>query len=203
MIPFFHLTTIFLFGLFFTGTPASLISKSESPKKANTSSREKKENEEFIPWTYERMLDWNDFQCAPQRGTEAVATTNTTLGLAFQLNNGELSYQITCKFSKKKSWGSMKTDYILAHEQAHFDITELYARQLYKELKELKEFNFHRDTYQKDIAAIYNRVVKDKEAFQQAYDEQTDHSRKRRAQIEWLERIEKLLVETEAYETYP
>ena len=94
----------------------------------------------------------------------------------------------------------MKTDYILAHEQAHFDITELYARALHKALS---EYVFNGKTYQQDISNIYQNIVKEKEAFQEAYDGETDHSRKKRGQIEWLEKIEQLLTETEAYEFYP
>ena len=203
MIRFLHLTTLALFGLFFSGTPVKKLSVKDARTKTDvtpTAASDKKESAEAIPWVYERMLSWEDFQGAPKRGTDAVATTNTSLGLAYQIVDGELKYQITCSFSKKKSWGSMKTDYILAHEQAHFDITELYARALHKALS---EYSFNRKTYQQDISNIYQTVVKEKEAFQEAYDGETDHSRRKRAQVEWLEKIEQLLTDTEPYEFYP
>jgi hypothetical protein len=56
-----------------------------------------------------------------------VALTSTALGIAYKVSHGELTYEITCSFSKDKSWGLLKTPYILAHEQGHFDITEIYA----------------------------------------------------------------------------
>lgn len=204
MIRFLHLTTFAIFGLFFSGTPIKeaplKLSRTKTNSAIGATGRDKKENTEAIPWTYERMLNWEDFQGAPRRGTDAVATTNTSLGLAYQVIEGKLRYQITCSFSKKKSWGSMKTDYILAHEQAHFDITELYARALHKALS---EYSFNSKTYQQDISTIYQNIVKEKEAFQEAYDGETDHSRKKRAQVEWLEKIELLLTDTEPYELYP
>src|SRR5690349_706212 len=92
------------------------------------------ETEDFISWSGDRLLTWEDFKCEPKTGTDAVASTSTSLGIAYQLVDGKLTYDVTCNFSKVKSWGSMKTDYILAHEQGHFDITEIYARKLHEAL---------------------------------------------------------------------
>ena len=88
----------------------------------------------------------------------------------------------------------------LEHEQAHFDITELHARKLYEALY---NYDFNSATFKKDIAAIYEGIVKEKEAMQEAYDRETDHSRRRRAQFDWLERIDSMLNDTELYSSYP
>ena len=146
------------------------------------------------------MLTWDDFKSAPRENTDAVASTSTTLGLQYMLKNGKLDYQITCNFSKKRSWGLVKTPYILAHEQAHFDITELFARKLHQQLQ---AYTPNRRTFQKDINTIYENVLKSKEAFQQLYDGETDHSRKKVRQEEWLVRIDDLLFETERLANYP
>jgi predicted secreted Zn-dependent protease len=99
-----------------------------------------------------------------------------------------------------KSWGLLKTSYILAHEQGHFDITEIFARKLHRELLKYK---FSRRTFRQDVNLIYDRVVKEKEAFQEAYDGQTDHSRNKKLQQEWLERIDRILEDTAPYANYP
>jgi hypothetical protein len=158
------------------------------------------ETAEFIPWREERLLTWDDFQGPPKRNTDAVASTSTSLGISYQIVNGELTYQITCNFSKPKSWGSLKTDYILAHEQAHFDITEIYARKLHEALSAYK---LNRATYQQDIGEIYNAIVEGKESMQHAYDGESDHSRKRQPQMDWLTKIDQLLEETAPYAAYP
>jgi hypothetical protein len=158
------------------------------------------ETAEYIPWQEERLLTWDDFQGPPKRHTDAVASTSTSLGIAYQLANGKLNYQITCNFSKTKSWGSMKTDYILAHEQAHFDITEIYARRLHQALS---NYQLNRRTYQEDIGKIYNDIVAGKEALQHAYDGGSDHSRRKKEQYDWLNKIDQLLVETTPYAAYP
>jgi hypothetical protein len=148
----------------------------------------------------DRRLSWEDFLCEPRRGTEAVASTSTTLGIAYQVKNNNLTYEITCNFSKVKSWGLLKTPYILAHEQAHFDITELFARRLNEALSQYK---FNKRTFRNDINKIYQTLVSEKEAFQSAYDGQTDHSRNKKLQMEWLERIDELLMQTEHLANYP
>lgn len=162
--------------------------------------KEEAAEDEIIPWTTQRRLAWDDFLCAPQKQGDAVASTSTSLGISYQVRNGVLSYNITCNFSKKKSWGLLKTDYILAHEQGHFDITELYARKLYQALS---NYQLNPETFKKDIADIYGRIVQEKEAMQEAYDSETDHSRRKRIQYEWFDKIDAMMAEAEAFAAYP
>jgi hypothetical protein len=197
MISLFHLFsfTILLFNsyTFSTATPAE---KAILPKTVHPTI----ETDDYLPWSYSRPLTWDDFLCEPKRNTDAVALTSTALGIAYNASNGKLHYEITCNFSKIKSWGILKTSYILAHEQGHFDITEIYARILHRELLTYK---FTRRTFRQDVNQIYDRVVKEKEAFQLMYDSQTDHSRNKKLQEEWLDKIQELLTETEPYSDYP
>ena len=161
---------------------------------------EKEEDDEYIPWLPERRLAWEDFYAEPKRNSEAVASTSTSLGISYQLEDGVLVYQVTCNFSKQKSWGLLKTDYILAHEQGHFDITEIAARRLHGALI---QYEFKADSYKQDINALYRIIVKDKENMQAEYDHITDHSRNRRLQREWQEKIKMMLEETKEWALYP
>lgn len=158
------------------------------------------DDNDLIPWTSYRRLTWDDYLCAPQRGTDAVASTSTSLGLSYQLVDGKLNYHILCGFSKTKSWGLLRTDYILAHEQGHFDITEIYARKLNEALA---NYDFNPRTFKRDISDIYNAIVKEKEDMQEQYDGETDHSRSHKTQMEWLDRIGEMLNQTAAFAQYP
>jgi predicted secreted Zn-dependent protease len=80
----------------------------------------------------------------------------------------------------------IKNDHILGHEQGHFDITELHARKLYKDLKEYK---FRKGSVSNDINQIYNQVVNELQQMQNDYDKESDHSRNFRLQKEWESRI--------------
>lgn len=158
------------------------------------------EDDENLPWMGHRRLTWEDFQCAPVRNTEAVALTSTSLGISYKVKDNQFIYDINCGFSKRHSWGLLKTPYILAHEQGHFDITEIFARKLHNQLQ---HYRFNPKTFKTDINNIYQKVVKEKEAFQELYDSQTDHSRKKIKQEEWLVRIEAMLEDSAPLQNYP
>ncbi len=195
-----HLFYLMILALNFSGSPALPGTGKTTGTEANTIARTKNEDEGVIPWTHSRRLSWDDFLCAPQKNSDAVASTSTSLGIAYQVEQGQLTYSITCNFSKHKSWGLLKTDYILAHEQGHFDITEIAARKLYKALQ---EYAFNKKTYRKDINDLYKAIVQEKEDMQAAYDKESDHSRNRKLQQEWLEKIDQMLTETMPFASYP
>lgn len=197
----FHLIPILGLVVNFSGrpapnTPEPFIGSSVSVPKEVV----RDETDKIIPWQPARKLVWEDFLCEPKKEGDAVASTSTSLGLSYQVRDNLLTYHITCDFSKEKSWGSLKTTYILAHEQGHFDITEIHARKLYAALS---GYQFNQASFKADIAAIYNGIVQDKENMQEAYDGETDHSRKRGLQLEWLQKIDTLLTETEMFSAYP
>jgi Bacterial protein of unknown function (DUF922) len=191
-----------LFLILFSVLPKPALVASPLPQVRTTMivAEKKKADDDYIPWVPSYRLTWDDFLCAPQHNSDAVASTSTALGIAYQIKGGKLTYQITCRFSKHKSWGLVKTPYILAHEQGHFDITEIFARKLYQTLL---NYHLNRATFPNDINTIYDTIVQAKEAFQAAYDGQTDHSRNKRKQDEWLERINNLLEDTQPYANYP
>lgn len=196
----FRLLPLLVLAANFSGSPAPVKPEAIVGARISTPKKLALNEDESIPWRTERRLIWDDFLCSPQKQGDAVASTSTSLGISYQVKNGELKYSITCNFSKKKSWGLLKTDYILAHEQAHFDVTEIHARKLYEALY---NYQFNPDTFKKDIAEIYQRIVKEKEAMQDAYDGETDHSRRKAIQYRWLEKIDAMLQETEMFAVYP
>ncbi|HYC30265.1 MAG TPA: hypothetical protein VEB42_15630, partial [Chitinophagaceae bacterium] len=128
----FHLLPLLILTFNFSGSPAPAKPQAVAAARAGAPRKVVMNEDEMLPWRAERKLVWDDFLSAPQKQGDAVASTSTTLGISYQLKDRTLSYSITCHFAKRKSWGSLKTDYILAHEQAHFDITEIHARKLYE-----------------------------------------------------------------------
>ena len=67
----------------------------------------------------------------------ALTGTNIKFDFSYSSETG-FKYHITCQFDKNSSWGRVKTDYILSHEQGHFDIAEIYTRKLCKAFREYK-----------------------------------------------------------------
>ncbi len=156
-------------------------------------------DEELLEWNAARKLTWSDYKASPNPETDAAASTTTYLGIDYNISSASFSYKIQSVFSKTRSWGLHKTAYILRHEQGHFDIAEIYARKLHKEMSEYK---FNRRTYQKDLQKIYDKVTGEKEEMQNDYDNETRHSINREKQAEWLKKIAKLLEEYEDYADY-
>jgi len=144
------------------------------------------QNEDFIAWSANRKLQWQDYLAEPDSRSGAAASTSTQIGFEYHIRDNKPTYTITCKFSKSKSWGRFKNDYILSHEQGHFDIAEIFTR---KFVKALRAYSFDINNYRNDLRRIYSDAMKEKEQFQQKYDRETDYSRIREKQVEWLKKI--------------
>lgn len=156
-------------------------------------------DEELIDWKPSRQLTWSDYKSNPDPNSDAAASTTTYLGIEYHIDEKSFTWKIQCRFSKTKSWGSSKTDFILNHEQGHFDIAEIFARKLNKKIS---EYHFNKSSFRKDLSTIYDGITAEKEAFQDLYDNETDHSRKKEEQAEWLKKIERMLNEFKDYSRY-
>ena len=151
----------------------------------------KAQDEDFVEWSPAKRLTWDDYLAKPSSSSDAAAITSTALGLEYHVRNNALTYKITCKFSKTRSWGKYKTDYILEHEQGHFDITEIFARKLENALR---EYDFNPKKFKSDLDQIYREIMGKKEELQNQYDVETDYSRNKEKQAEWLKKIQRELL---------
>ena len=156
-------------------------------------------DDDFIKWQETRKLTWDDFKAEPQKLGSTAAMTTTHLGFAYNVTNGKVIYKIDCRFEKKKSWGLVKNDWILKHEQGHFDIAEIFARNLNKAVS---EYQFNKSSFKEDLDKIYQSVVDEKEKFQQQYDDETDYSRNKNKQEEWLKKIDTELKQSKTWAGY-
>ena len=158
-----------------------------------------RDNEELIRWDDAKRLNWSDYKGKPDPSSDAAASTSTYLVIDYNISQNKMTYKIQSMFSRTRSWGLHKTDYILSHEQGHFDIAEVFARKLHKKMS---EFKFDKRTYQKNLGKIYDEVVEEKTEMQNDYDRETRHSINKEKQAQWIKKIEKLLEEYEDYSNY-
>ena len=156
-------------------------------------------SEELVDWKASQRLVWSDYKGSPDQQSDAAALTATYLGIEYEITEKGFSWKIQCRFSKTRSWGKSKTDYILQHEQGHFDIAEIFARKLNKKLKDYK---FDKGSFRKDLKKIYDGITSEKEKFQDKYDKETDHSRKKEEQAKWIKKIDEELKEYQSYTDY-
>ncbi|HVZ55504.1 MAG TPA: DUF922 domain-containing protein [Chitinophagaceae bacterium] len=166
---------------------------------AGSANGEPGETGNYIAWSSARRLQWSDYRGRPDPRSDAAASTSTEIGFEYRIRNGVPSYTLFCHFSPSRSWGRYRTSYILAHEQGHFDITEIFARRLFQALKETP---FHEGSFRRDVERLYTSIMQDREHMQQAYDQQTDYSRNQVQQEAWLKKIGDMLHQTETYAGY-
>ncbi|WP_405292775.1 DUF922 domain-containing protein [Algibacter sp. Ld11] len=144
--------------------------------------------EPVISWQDDYKLSWLDFKGEPKQNSVAVAETASGIRFGFsfkELNSNIVSFttEVHAYFSTEKSWFHKEkaSDYILEHEQLHFDLTELFARKFRKEITELKVSN----QIKAELKALYKQHVTELGIMQRRYDEETDHSKNRDMQLKW------------------
>jgi Bacterial protein of unknown function (DUF922) len=157
------------------------------------------DSEELLRWNANKRLSWSDYKAVPNPDSDAAASTSTILSIEYKMSSSNFGYSIKSYFSKTRSWGLHKTAYILSHEQGHFDIAEIFARKLHKEMS---KYVFNKKTYQKELKKIYEDISEEKDKMQNEYDKETNHSINKEKQAAWLKKIETLLKEYELWSNY-
>lgn len=87
--------------------------------------------------------------------------------------------------------------YLLHHEQGHFDISEIYAREGAKLLRTTRLFK----DYRQQVYSLMQSLFKQAEAWQTLYDEETRNGQDANQQRNWNEKIKDRLKSLEAYQT--
>lgn len=151
-----------------------------------------------IEWDESVKLTWKDFKGKPQPSNHKVAATNYEIGYEYWLENNVFKFKVTCEFVRDLSWvvPEGRTEYILKHEQKHFDLAEVYARKL---RKDFEQGDITIKNYKRQIKSIYNRVWEECQATQAEYDRESRHSIDAYAQAKWDDIIENKLEEFEEY----
>lgn len=150
---------------------------------------------ERVAWEEELKLTWSDFKGAPQSIDGFAASSSTGISQAYEIyGNGYLNKpgtKVTAHFYPEFSWYQTQdtSDHLLNHERAHFDITEIHARKL---RERILEFKFTSNA-KAEIQALYNQVEKERQAMQQQFDLETNHSRNHSQEAAWHQVIDKML----------
>ncbi|WP_251738945.1 DUF922 domain-containing protein [Gramella sp. AN32] len=152
-------------------------------------------------WNERPVLTWDDFKASPDPESPFAANTNSGISFTWNYSTSkgqpELIHQVFSNFYPQYSWvkSSEKDAYLLAHEQAHFDISEIYARKL---RKALQEYEIGRNI-RRDLNGIYQKMEKQRDVMQRKFDKETDHSENTEAEMKWRKFITTELERLEAY----
>lgn len=180
---------IYLLFFTFTGSIgfAQLSTKITWTEQSNMPSRE------VIYYRANNPLKWPDFKGIPPAETGITAAL-TVSGFGYNANvkssngKGELNVTVYCYFNKNKSWvkPGKDTDYILEHEQRHFDIAYL-ATMIF--IDKLQETKFTTANFNELLPRIYNESTTIMNKMQSDYDSQTKNGQVREEQQRWNQLI--------------
>jgi hypothetical protein len=143
----------------------------------------------FIYYSNKQPLQIKDFEGVPVNvGGEVVAITSS--GFAFKAGfksaagKSTLTIQVYCSFDKNKSWMNEKgkNEYILKHEQQHFNISYIGALQF---IKKARQASYSKENFSKQIQKLYYDVAADMENLQNKYDAETSNGRNTEKQAHW------------------
>lgn len=152
---------------------------------------------EVIYYNPSKKLQWNDFKGTPVTNGIVAAMTMSGFGYKAELkaagNNGQLNISVYCYFSKQKSWvkPDRKTQYILNHEQHHFDISFIAANIFFNKLKSA---SITLSNYNKVIPEIYKECLVVMNDMQDKYDGQTKNGQLKEMQEKWNQALEDKLL---------
>jgi predicted secreted Zn-dependent protease len=153
-----------------------------------------------IAWSKPRLLTWADFQGTPLRSSANAALSQVSILPHAEATGETIEYEVKAMFNPTQSWIKVdkKTSYLLKHEQGHFDIGELFARKM---RKELVLHTFTQATFATDYKEITGKINTAFQKFTNDYDAETQHSLIKEKQEEWNARIAKEMKELEMYST--
>lgn len=147
-----------------------------------------------IKWSKETKLMWTDFKGSPDEEILAYALTAYKIEImpsdvSVDSDNNIKDYKsltVVANFYSNLSWVHTKSDYLLTHEQIHFDIAGLYASKMrteFEKLKKQKIANF--DSYSKVYAELWAECRKT----QETYDTETKHGQLVVENDNWIKKI--------------
>lgn len=146
----------------------------------------------IIYYNSAKPLHWKDFQGSPIESSRATAITASGFGYKADIKNtgtkGQLNLGVYCFFNKNNSWvkEGKATDYILGHEQHHFNISFIAANYF---IEKLKSTEFSSTNYNVLLARLYKESCDYMNRMQDDYDGQTKNGQLKEVQGKWNEYI--------------
>lgn len=159
-----------------------------------------------IIWKEGQKLVWESFKSPINRNKNPDVVAYTNCGWEYSVvksSNPKLPVKIEIKtvFNEDKSWKDTQkiNDYILLHEQKHFDIAELFVRKFRKYVAEKIR---NSGDYDRLFKSVYNQVSNEYKHFQMTYDKDTRHGMDEEKQTEYNVIISKELENLKSYQVH-
>lgn len=156
-----------------------------------------------IPWQKNKRLTWDDFRGAVPKNAEEQTAAATFCGIGFETNtitntDNNLKIRVYNTFYLDNSWARPEemNDDVLAHEQGHFDLCEVYTRRLRERMSNIR---VNVNTLKPMLRKIYEQLQEEYRNRQEAYEEETGHGVNLKEQQRWKDILERELSETDQW----
>jgi hypothetical protein len=152
-----------------------------------------------LHWSANRPLVLSDFQGRPRPNEAHAALTSATVVAQVACKSNKFTGSVQAAFDPSRSWvrdPATVTAKLLRHEQLHFDIAEVYARRL---RQKLTGSQIPCAQLGPTFERLSNGIYADWEKAEDQYDRDTNHGLIPTQQLVWEERVQKQLVELEAF----
>jgi hypothetical protein len=159
--------------------------------------------ERKFTWSPERPLTWEDYKGSPGTIREAHVGARTSCRFGIKVDTlrtpGKANVTVTSEFICYQSSvrPGLQKPSLLAHEQLHFDLCEVYARSLRKTLALAQLTPANATVVSKDAFLQTYELYREQQAL---YDAGTEHGLNVAAQEQWSKKISAALTAMKAYE---
>lgn len=159
---------------------------------------------ETIQWSETKKLSWTDFKGSAETDSDAAAVTASGITFSYAVRKTDdritdFEAQVEAHFYPKSSWfiKDRCNDHILAHEQLHFDITELHVRMFRYRLERLEVSQ----SIKAQLDALHKAINRELSEMQYQYDTQSHNSINKEEQAKWSAYVSENLRKFEAYKS--
>ncbi len=173
-----------------------------SSVKVNVTISRTTDKPDCIVYSQQRPLSIQDFTGPPEGQIQELAATYSGIGVGYksQTENGQVvvDMTITPYFVRGQSWFKEegKNARVLAHEQAHFDVTAIKACEL---AAIMRSTAFTQENYQALIDKLQKQNARDANEEESLYDSETNHGIIFDKQIEWQNKLKEKVREVGCY----
>jgi hypothetical protein len=141
-------------------------------------------------WSSEDRLKWTDFRGVKPKDAGSsflkAASAIRITPIPFRKDD-ILNYNVKLVFKKYEAWTTDTANYLLAHEQLHFDIAELSVRKLRKAIHGIMKATPNATS--EDFFLAIDKAYNETAAMQAKYDDDTAHGVIAEAQSAWEKKV--------------
>jgi len=145
--------------------------------------------DQAFSWSATRRLAWSDFQGPPPTEGSEAAKSAYTRYYVWRCRGQVFDFRVVAGFRPRQSWvkavvlnDTAQRRTILSHEQTHFDLAEVHARNMRRVFEGLAAPCRKTDA---ELSALAQRLAQEEKAEQRRYDAETNHGLLAAQQAAW------------------